>query len=66
MSTDFEHSELATVQGITSTTWALALIAVVLRFTARRMSNAGLWYDDYMTILALVRQEITRQGFLLY
>lgn len=51
----FEHSELAAVQGITSTTWALALIAVVLRFTARRMSKAGLWYDDYMTILALVQ-----------
>ena len=55
MSTYLEHSELATVEGITSATWALALIAVVLRFTARRMSKAGLWYDDYMTILALVQ-----------
>ena len=66
MGTYFEHSELAAVQGITSTTWALALIAVVLRFTARRMSKAGLWYDDYMTILALVQSDGTCRVFLLY
>ena len=63
MGTYFNHSELATVQGITSVTWALALIAVVLRFTARRMSKSGLWYDDYMILIALVQYYHTVKTF---
>lgn len=33
---------------------ALASVAVVLRFYARRLSKAQLWFDDYMMIVALV------------
>jgi hypothetical protein len=29
-------------------------LAVMLRFTARRMSAAGLWWDDWMILVALV------------
>ena len=35
-------------------TWALAVIAVCLRFLARRRSKAGLWYDDWLMIPATV------------
>ena len=63
MDTYFNHSELAAVRGITSATWALALIAVMLRFTARRMSKSGLWYDDYMIIIALVQYDHNVKAF---
>jgi hypothetical protein len=33
---------------------ALASVAVILRFYARRLSKARLWFDDYMMIVALV------------
>ena len=38
-----------------STTWTLAVVAVGLRFFARRRSKAGLWYDDWLVIPAMVR-----------
>ena len=48
------NSYKAAIQGSTSATWALAFIAVMLRFTARRLSKAGFWYDDWTIIPALV------------
>lgn len=35
-------------------TWAIALITVCLRYLARRLSKAGLWYDDWLMIPATV------------
>jgi hypothetical protein len=35
-----------------SATWALATIAVFLRFLCRRISNAGFWWDDYLMVPA--------------
>ena len=35
-------------------TWILALIAVALRFTARRLTHLHLWYDDWLVVVALV------------
>ena len=32
-----------------------ATLAVILRFIARRVSGAGLWWDDYTIAIALVR-----------
>ena len=37
---------------------ALAMIAVGLRLLARRASKAGVKYDDYMIIFALVRNDM--------
>ena len=34
--------------------WAIALIAVGFRFLARRLTKAGLWYDDLLMIPAIV------------
>ena len=46
--------ENAQIKGSITATWALALIAVCLRFTARRLSKAGFWYDDWLMIPAQV------------
>ncbi len=37
------------------TSWMLATITAYLRFFARRVSKAGLWYDDWLVIPAMVR-----------
>ena len=52
----FDKAELVPVEGSTSATWALALIAVVLRFLARRSSKAGYGWDDWLIIPTLVRE----------
>lgn len=54
-----QMSELARIQGSIIATWVLAVIIVCLRFFARRISNAGLWYDDWLIVPATVR--ISRQ-----
>lgn len=47
-------SELAQWLDIILATWALAVIAICLRFLARQLSKAGLWYDDWLMIPATV------------
>ncbi len=37
------------------TSWILAIVTVCLRFSARRISKAGLWYDDWLIVPATVR-----------
>ena len=44
----------AQIKGINITSFALAVIALCLRFTARRLSMAGFWYDDWLMIPAKV------------
>lgn len=41
-------------QGSTIATWTLALSVSCLRFVARRTSKAGLWYDDWLIIPAML------------
>ena len=51
------HStEHACLLGTVVSTWSLMLIAVFLRFVARRLSKMALWYDDWLTIPAAVCQ----------
>ncbi|KAH7065625.1 hypothetical protein B0J12DRAFT_561216 [Macrophomina phaseolina] len=38
----------------TSACLTLAIIAVVLRFKARKMARSGIWYDDWLALTALV------------
>ena len=47
-------NEDALIKGSIIATWALALIAVCLRFIARRLSNARFWYDDWLVLAATV------------
>ena len=42
------------VQGTILATWVLAVVTVCLRFTARRLSKAGIWYDDWLILPAIV------------
>ena len=53
-SAEFYENEQARIQGPIIATWALMIIACILRFIARRLSKAGLWYDDWLMIPALV------------
>ena len=46
--------ELKSDQGIIILSWAIALLAVSSRFLARRLTKAGLWYDDWLMIPAMV------------
>lgn len=45
----------AQIKGSIIATWALAVIAVCLRLTARRLSKAGFLYDDWLMVPATVR-----------
>ena len=47
-------AELTSLRGVIIATWVMALLAVCLRFLARRLSKAGLWYDDWLMIPATV------------
>jgi len=40
--------------GAISATWALATIAIGLRFACRRLSRAGFWWDDWLMVPAYV------------
>ncbi|PYH90482.1 hypothetical protein BO71DRAFT_433807 [Aspergillus ellipticus CBS 707.79] len=44
------------------TTWTLAVIAVGLRFAARLLSKASLWWDDWLILPSLIIQ--TAQSFI--
>ena len=48
--------ELARLLGNIVFTWSLMLIIVFLRFTARRLSKAPLWIDDWLIVPATVRK----------
>lgn len=37
-------------------TYMVATSAVILRFVARRLTNMKLWYDDWLVVVAWVRQ----------
>ena len=59
MSTYIPEAELLTnentlIKGSIIATWALAVIAVCLRFIARRLSKARFWYDDWLVLPATV------------
>jgi hypothetical protein len=41
------------------TTTTLAIVAVCLRFLARRLARAELWLDDWLSLLALVCSFLT-------
>ena len=49
-----DELELFRLRGVIIAIWTIALVAVCLRFLARRLSNAGLWYDDWLMIPATV------------
>ncbi len=51
-----QSMERARLLGTIISTWSLMLIIVSLRFVARRLSKAGLEYDDWLILPATVCQ----------
>ncbi len=51
--TDLNDNAQSLIRGGVVSTWILAIIAVVLRFTSRRMARAGFWVDDWLMLPAL-------------
>lgn len=51
----YDQSRTAEVFGGTISLIILASVAVAARLAARKISVAGLWWDDYVIVLALVR-----------
>ena len=48
------NNEQGRIKGSIAAVWSLAVITVLLRFSSRRLSKAGLWYDDWLLIPAIV------------
>ena len=42
------------ILGAITSTWAVALIVLILRFVARRISRVGFWADDWLVLAAFV------------
>lgn len=58
MSSDiYYQSRTSDVYGGTISLILVAVIAVSLRLTARRLSAAGFWWDDWTLVIALVNQQ---------
>ena len=59
--TDLSASQVPRLLGVNIATFCLAVIAIILRFTARRLTHAVFWWDDWLMLPAIVRQ--TAQQF---
>ena len=54
---DLKESQQGQLYAVYSVTYALAVAAVGLRFLCRlSVKRTALWWDDYMSLLALVRK----------
>ena len=51
---DLSASEVPRILGVNIATFILAVIAIVLRFMARRLTRAPFWWDDWLMIPAIV------------
>ncbi|KAL8627300.1 hypothetical protein Q9189_006992 [Teloschistes chrysophthalmus] len=50
---DLTASQVPRILGVNIATFCLAVIAIVLRFTARRLSRAAFWWDDWLMVPAI-------------
>lgn len=50
---DLNDNAQGKIAGFAASTWALAVIAVFLRFVSRRIARAGYWIDDWLMLPAL-------------
>ena len=53
MADDFHASKTGTLLVADTALIILSAIAVALRLLSRRLSRAGLWYDDYAILVAM-------------
>lgn len=59
--TDLSESMQPTILAVNIIGFVLSAAAVGLRLVARKMSNAPLWWDDWMIVLALVCLNASRR-----
>ena len=52
--TDLSASQVGRILGVNIATFCLAVIAIILRFIARRLTRAVLWWDDWLMLPAIV------------
>lgn len=51
---DLSQDRSADLIGAWSSTWGMAVIAVILRITCRKLVKVRLWLDDWLIIISLV------------
>ena len=54
---DLSETQVPRLLAVTFATFALATIAVVLRFVSRRLVHTYLWWDDWLIVVAWVRDD---------
>lgn len=55
MSVVYEQNRTGDIYGSMITLTVIAIIAVILRLFARKISKASFWWDDWTIIIALVK-----------
>ena len=60
--TDLSESQVPRILGVNIATFTLAVVSIVLRFTARRLTHAPFWWDDWLMIPAIVCSAISKVG----
>ena len=60
---DIHASRAHLILGVSIALLVLSFVAVALRLLARRLSGAGLWWDDWLIIAALVHTLFIRKYF---
>lgn len=51
---DLSASQVPRILGVNIATFCLAVFAIIARFTARRLTHASLWWDDWLMLPAIV------------
>ncbi|KAK1238944.1 hypothetical protein MKX08_006005 [Trichoderma sp. CBMAI-0020] len=51
---DLSHDRSANLIGAWSSTWGMAVIAVILRISCRKLVKVRLWLDDWLIIISLL------------
>lgn len=59
---DLSATQVPRILGVNIATFCLAVIAITLRFTARRLTHAAFWWDDWLMIPAIVRRATSADG----
>ncbi|KAL8698796.1 MAG: hypothetical protein Q9224_001689 [Gallowayella concinna] len=52
--TDLSATQVPRILGVNIATFCLAVIAIVLRVTARRLTRAAFWWDDWLMLPAIM------------
>lgn len=55
---DLSDNYRPSLYGAATVTYILATSAVVLRFFARRLQHLNYWYDDWLIVVAWVRETL--------